>query len=212
MERLLTSVSLGRRANSSGRSAESQKSNTAAGQKRGRSGKNASSVQTKAVSKRESRESTTAQSILLSLAFLLRTSLISNDDMSGMNHTIRDKTQRDLLPSLYVSGECSFLKGGSAQSNSLLLIRGTEGSRAADKTRICSIRDLPAIQDEVTNNSTNALVEDIPTDDLSSRPIEKDAESMEKVQQMTSLLETLRGKFVEIAHLGKKTDANGLMS
>ena len=212
MERLLTSVSLGRRASSSGRSAESQKSNTAAGQKRGRSGKNASSVQTKAVSKRESRESSTAQSILLSLAFLLRTSLISNDDMSGMNHSIRDKTQRDLLPSLYVSGECSFLKGGSAQSNSLLLIRGTKGSRAADETRIYSIRDLPAIKDEMTNNSTNAIVEDIPTDDLSSRPKEKDTESMEKVQQMTSLLETLRGKFVEIAHLGKKTDANGLMS
>ena len=212
MERLLTSVSLGRRASNSGRSSESQKSSTPAGQKRSRSGKNAPSAQTKASSKRESRESTTAQSILLSLAFLLRASITSNDDLSGINHMIRDKTQRDLLPSLHVSGECSYLKGGSAQSNSLLLIRDMKGSRAGDETRIHSIRDLPAIQDEVSGSSTNVLVEDISTEELSSMPKEKDAESMEKVQQMTSLLETLRGKFVEIVHLGKKTDASGLMT
>ncbi len=212
MERLLTSISLGRRASNSGRSTESQKTNSSAGQKRSRSGKNASSAQTKASSKKESRQSTTAQSILLSLAFLLRTSLASNDDMSGINHTIRDKTQRDLVPSLHVSGECSFLKGGSAQSNSLLLIRGMKGNRAGDDARIHSIKDLPTIQDNVIGSSTNLLVGDTSTEELSSIPKEKDAESMEKVQQMTSLLETLRGKFVEIAHLGKKTDASGLMS
>lgn len=214
MERLLTSISLGRRASNSGRSTESQKSNTSASQKRSRSGKKASSssAQTQTSSKKESRESTTAQSILLSLAFLLRASFASNDDMSGINHTIRDKTLRDLLPSLHVSGECSFLKGGSAQSNSLLLIRGMKDSRAEDDTRIHSIRDLPAIQDEVPGTSTSVIVGEIPTEELSSTPKEKDAESMEKVQQMTSLLETLRGKFVEIAHLGKKMDASGLMS
>lgn len=213
MERLLTSISLGRRASNAGRSTEAQKSNTSAGQKRSRSGKNASSAQIKPSSKKESRESTTAQSILLSLAFLLRASFVSNVDMSGIDHTVRDKTQRDLLPSLHVSGECSFVKGGSAQSNSLLLIRGMKGSRAEDDTTIRSIRDLPAIQDEVSGNSTKLLVGDTSTEDLSSTPsTEKDAESMEKVQQMTSLLETLRGKFVEIAHLGKKTDASGLMS
>ena len=212
MERLLTSISLGRRASNSGRITEAQKPNTSAGQKRSRSGKNASSAQTKVSSKKESRESTTAQSILLSLAFLLRTSLASNDDMSGINHTLRDKTQRDLVPSLHVSGECSFLKGGSAQSNSLLLIRGMKGNRAGDDLRIHSIKDLPTIQDDVLGSSTNLLVGDTSTEELSSTPKEKDAESMEKVQQMTSLLETLRGKFVEIAHLGKKTDASGLMS
>ena len=215
MERLLTSISLGRRACSNGRSTESQKPNTTGaqkGQKRSTNGKHALSAQTMASSKRESREASTAESILLSLAFLLRTSFDSDDDTSETNYTIRDKAKRDLLPSVHVAGECSFLKGGSAQSNSLLLIRGTKNSRSLEETIICSIKDLPTIQDEGTGNSTDALFKDISKEELSSLPKEKDAGSMEKVQQMTSLLETLRGKFVELAHLGKKTDASGLMS
>ncbi len=212
MERLLASISLGRRASSSDRSAESQKSITTGGQKRSRSGKNASSEQTK-VSKKESRESSTADSILLSLAFLLRASLGPDDGIAGVNYTASDKTKRDLLPSLHVFGECSFLKGGSVQSNSVLLIRGVAHSRrSAEDKSICSIRDLPAIHDEVVGNSTNAPDEDTSMKELPSGPKEKDAEIMEKVQQMTSLLETLRGKFVELAHSGKKTDASGLMT
>jgi len=213
MERLLASVSLGRRASCSGRSAQSQKSNTTGVQKRSSGGKNVSSAQTK-VSKKESRESSTADSILLSLAFLLRASLGPDDSMCGINDTISDKTKRDLLPSFHVYGECSLLQGGNVQSNSVLLIRGVANShRSAENTSICSIRDLPAMQDETVGISTNALDEDdLSTKELPSESKEKDAETMQKVQQMTSLLETLRGKVVELAHSGKKTEVSGLMT
>ena len=214
MERLLASISLGRRAsNNSEKKSESQKSTTTSGQKRGRSGKPAPSAQTKASSKRESRESSTAQSIHLSLAFLLRVSQVSNEDMNEINYTKITNFKRKLLPSLNVSGDCSFVQGGSVQSNSLLLIRGlAHGSRSVNESRITSIRDLPAMNDEVMANSAKALVEDISAEEYSSRPVGNDTNSMEKLKQMTSLLETLHGKVVEVAHLGKRKESGGLMS
>lgn len=184
MERLLSSISFGHQA-SSGRNAESLKSHLPGSQKHNKSRKNGSE-QTKTSSKRESRES-----ILLSLAFLLRASLTSDDDdVTEINYC------GVLLPSLYVPGEYTFLRGGSVQSNSLLMIRGTK----CREPETCNIRNLPTIQDDGMDNSTNEFHE------------EKDATSMEKIQQMTSLLETLRMKFVELSHLGKKTNSSILMS
>jgi hypothetical protein len=139
MERLLSSISFGRRA-SSDRSKEKQKANSTGGQKRSRGGKSASE-QTKKVS--STKGSSTTDSILLSLAFLLRSSLASdNYNLNEIKHSVSDKTKRDLCPSLYVSGECSFLKGGSCQSNSILLVRGT---KSRNKEKVSSIRDLPTI-------------------------------------------------------------------
>ncbi|KAL7457146.1 hypothetical protein ACHAWC_008648 [Mediolabrus comicus] len=205
MERLLSSISFGRRA-SSDRSKEKQKANSTGGQKRSRGGKSASE-QTKKVS--STKGSSTTDSILLSLAFLLRSSLASdNYNLNEIKHSVSDKTKRDLCPSLYVSGECSFLKGGSCQSNSILLVRGT---KSRNKEKVSSIRDLPTIQDGETDSSANNTLDESIQEDASSSPKEKDTHIMEKVQQMTSLLETLRMKFVELSHLGKKTDETGLM-
>ena len=205
MERLLSSISFGRRA-SSDRSKETQKANSTGGQKRSRGGKSASEQKIKVSS---TKGSSTTDSIMLSLAFLLRSSLASdNYNLNEIKHSVSDKTKRDLCPSLYLPGECSFLKGGSCQSNSILLVRG---AKRRDKEKIGSIRDLPAIQDDETDSSANNTLDESIHEDASSPPKEKDTHIMEKIQQMTSLLETLRMKFVELSHLGKKTDATGLM-
>ncbi len=204
MQRLLSSISFGRRT-SSDRSKETQKANSTGGQKRSRGGKSASEQ----IKVSSTKGSSTTDSILLSLAFLLRSSLASdNYNLNEIKHSVSDKTKRDLCPSLYLPGECSFLKGGSCQSNSILLVRG---AKRRDKEAISSIRDLPTIQDGETGRSANNALHESIQENASSSPKEKDTHIMEKIQQMTSLLETLRMKFVELSHLGKKTDATGLM-
>jgi hypothetical protein len=206
MERLLSSISFGRRASSDQSKEKQQKANSTGAQKRSRGGKSASE-QTKKVS--STKGTSTTDSILLALAFLLRSSLASdNYNLNEIKHSVNDKTKRDLCPSLYVSGECSFLKGGSCQSNSILLVRGT---KIRNKEKISSIRDLPTLQDGETGSSANNALDESIQEDASSPQKEKDTHIMEKIQQMTSLLETLRMKFVELSHLGKKTDETGLM-
>jgi pre-rRNA-processing protein IPI1 len=144
-----------------------------------------------------------SDSALLSLALLLNASLVTGGKRFS---SIQNKTNmsRRLDPSLRVSVECTFLVGGSARANSLSLFR--EGVRTSNSSlrSIRSIFDLPAI-------SLNE-----PTDDHDGMHCDEDGvlcqistskdsiSSIETVQRFTALLETLREKFVELMHSGRK--------
>lgn len=189
LERLLSSMSFGGRGRNNAGSKEGKK------RKRDKNNSTQPASTTLAAS----------DSTLLSLALLLRASLASggNEIISGTNG---GSIHRRLEPSLYVSGECSFLKGGSAHANSLLLFRESGGNHNDASKPIRSIMDLPLMAtDELVDCTANTIPndEDIPWQSI---PPENDATKLEKIQRLTSLLETLRMKFVELTHSGRKSD------
>lgn len=194
LERLLSSMSLGR-----GRSNASSKEGSTL--KRKRDGNNNNTTQsTQAAPKANASGST-----LLSLALLLRASLASEGDEPGSNGNT-GSSKRRLDPSLYVSGECTFLRGGSAHVNSLLLLREGGSNYNKDGNPVCSVLDLPAmpIDAELADGLEIPLSEEGATTGQPS-PTD-DASTLEKVQMMNSLLETLRLKFVELTHNGRQSD------
>mmetsp|Transcript_21091 Transcript_21091/g.38139 ORF Transcript_21091/g.38139 Transcript_21091/m.38139 type:complete len:1184 (-) Transcript_21091:33-3584(-) len=144
-------------------------------------------------------------STLLSLALLVRASLGPEGGDSQSNLSSGGIGRR-LDPSLYVSGECTFLRGGSAHANSLLLFRESGRNYNDLHKPIRSIMDLPSIPaDELVDEMENAFAAegDVLVQAIST---ENDTTKFEKVQRMTSLLETLRMKFVELSHSGRKSD------
>ena len=185
------------------------KKNTAAtglkdAKKRKRDGKNSNS---NASSQSSGRPALAAgDSTLISLALLLRASLASAESDSN---TSSCSAERRLDPSLLVSGECTFLRGGSAHANSLLIFRdGGESSHHTEKSGpISSIFDLPSMpSDELTDDCTASSFFDEGNISVPSLPENTDTTKLEKVQRLTSLLETLRMKFVELTHSGRKSD------
>ena len=167
-----------------------------------------------------------SDSVLLSIAFLLRASLASSTgDGSSSNGTnaidlIRGNSgnlKRRLDPSLFVSGECTFLRGGSAHANSLLIFREMQRNQNESSLKpIHSILDLPPMpMDQLTNDAENSYAHEAilvamgggggggGTDSSNSK---EDAATMEKIQKITSLLETLRMKFVELTHSGNRSN------
>lgn len=155
----------------------------------------------------------TAHSTLLSLAFLLKASLLADDSGGEGNSKMLASSTRRLDPSLYLSGECSFLQGASAHSNSLLLFREFQCNNSCISS-MESILDLPTMTlDEDIELVRSYNFEGVKAEGSANRKTEDDTTHLEKVQQLTSIVEVLRMKFVELTHSGRKpnNDQNGLI-
>lgn len=207
-ERLLSSMSFGSRTKA--KSTSSKRKND---KKRKREGKSSSNPV-------ESEGSTfkilgSADATILSLALLLKASLESerNSTISKTTNTISNNA---LMPSIRVSGECSFLRGGSAYANSIMLFRET---KRQDK-------DIPAEDSLKPINNSILDLPFIPVDDISRASpyaegddrqfVEQSDDSdgtLEKAQVLSTLVETLRIKFVEITQVGRasNTEQKGVM-
>ncbi|KAL7541907.1 hypothetical protein ACHAXR_011355 [Thalassiosira sp. AJA248-18] len=197
LERLLSSMSFGARGGSKG---NAKKLKDGGAKKRKRDGNNTAQSTTGGGAVLAASDST-----LLSLALLLRASLASGGN--GLDSkTSNENVRRRLDPSLYVSGEGTFLRGGSAYANSLLLFREGGRNHSVSHIQVRSILDLPPIPtDELVDDTEN---EQSNEGDVIMVPnsTEKDATKLEKIQRLTSLLDTLRMKFVELSHTGRKSD------
>lgn len=156
---------------------------------------------------------TAKDSTLLTVALLLRASLALDKNGRSSNTANSGCINRRLAPSLTVCGECTFLSGGSARANSILLFREGE-SGIESHSPIRSIFDLPWIPIhetmEVGEYDNNTKEHSIPGRTSSTKD---EVSLLEKVQVLNSLLETLRVKFVELTHSGRKpsNEADGLI-
>ena len=198
LERLLKSMSLGGRRGNAG-------SKDGGLKKRKRDGNTTAS---------QSSGSTLAasDSTILSLGLLLRASLVSNEGNEHNSNANSGMIRRRLDPSLFVSGESTFLKGGSAQANALLLFQ--QGGRQCNDTAQTPIRniwDLPTMpSDDLVGERENIFTQDTITAQQFSSP-ESDTPTKEKIQRLCTLLETLRMKFVELTHTGRSHEKGGLI-
>ena len=151
---------------------------------------------------------------ILSLGLLLQASLASTDNGGSFNANITTSNRR-LNPSLLVSGESTFLKGGSTHANALLLFR--EGVRGNNnkQTAIQSIWDLPSMPvDDLVGSRENMYTLDesvAPQQQAGSTAETETLSTMEKLQSLNTLLETLRMKFVELTHSGRAHEKGGLV-
>ncbi|KAL9183677.1 hypothetical protein ACHAXT_004533 [Thalassiosira profunda] len=188
LERLLSSMSFGSR----GRNGAASKDGA---RKRKRDGGSASQASTSSLA--------ASDSTLLSLALLLQSSLASEGPAQDSSIETAGISRR-LDPSLFVSGECTFVRGGSAQANSLSLFRDGRSNRNA--TPIRSVLDLPSmpLDDAIDGMESSMRAEEVAA--IMQTATAEDTTTLEKVQRLTSLLETLRMKFVELTHSGRKPD------
>jgi len=205
LERLLSSMSLGgRRGNNNASSKDGTK-------KRKRDGNsNASSAQTSSLAAGVV-SMAASDATILSLGLLLQASSTSTESDSNTNITT---TKRRLNPSLLVSGESTFLKGGSTHANALLLFR--EGVRGNNnkQTAIQSIWDLPSMPvDDLVGNRENMYTSDesVVPQQRADSTAGTDTSTIEKISSLNTLLETLRMKFVELAHSGRAHEKGGLI-
>ncbi|KAL7554721.1 hypothetical protein ACHAWF_018248 [Thalassiosira exigua] len=191
LQSLLSSMSFGRNSSSKEGGAKRRK----------RDGKNA--TQQKIETPIASSDST-----LLSLALLLRSSLSSEGN--GLSSEIYSSSgRRRLDPSLHVPGDCTFLSGGSANANSMVLFRQVGRKDIGSRHRIRNIFDLPAMPSDGTDDCTEESHAEGDGFELPRQP-GNDSTKVENIQRMVSLMETLRMKFVELTHCGRKT-TNGLI-
>ena len=198
IERLLSSMSLG------GRSRGNNGSSNAKKRKRGDAKtQSASSTGTGLAS---------SDVTILSLGLLLRASLASEGNSMSTSNTNTGIVRRRLDPSLVVTGESTFLKGGSASANALLILR--EGGRSNNNNPIRSIWDLPTMpSDDLVHGIENAYANDetIQTSQPTISTETDDLPLMEKIQRLNTLLETLRMKFVELTHSCRSHEKGGLI-
>jgi hypothetical protein len=201
IERLLSSMSFGGRAK--------PKNAGAAKQKRKRD----ESTATKTTESSPSSFKTlgAANTTILSLALLLKASLSGDDNISSSygHESVSDV----FTPSLHVSGESTFLRGGSANANSILLLRGAQSQDSSSSSPMNSVRsiwDLPYMPvDEVCESAINSFQEDFTLAESTSTPTADD--NIEKAQVLITLVETIRMKFVELTQAGRSTDQKGIM-
>jgi len=207
LERLLSSMSLGgRRGNNNASSKESTK-------KRKRDGSsNASSAQASSTVGVVSMAASDAT--ILSLGLLLQASLASTENVSSSSNANINTSKRRLNPSLLVCGESTFLKGGSTHANALLLFR--EGVKGNNNKQIViqSIWDLPSMSvDDLVGKRENIYTSDeiAPQQQAGSTAETETLSTIEKIQSLITLLETLRMKFVELTHSGRVHEKGGLI-
>lgn len=192
LERSVKSLSFGNR----GRDSETRKDS---GKKRKRDD---NSARPPPPSRQPAKDST-----LTSLALILHSSMAS--DKSTTTGDERRSVRLD--PSPFVSGECSFVKGGSACANSLLVFRGSSRSDNATHLLVRSICDLPIVpQDESIRGAVLPGYDIVDVDSQMSKH-EDEAQKMEWLKRTTSLLNTLRVKLVELTHSSKHADGGGLL-
>jgi hypothetical protein len=154
---------------------------------------------------------TASDSTLLSLAFLLHSSLTGRNAISA--NRSNSNTNRRLDPSIQLSLDCTYLIGGSARSNSLSILRDDRIVHNDSHRPIRSIFDLPVMPQDKSPDSDShddiMLEEGIGLHNLSG----DESTNIDKMQQLTSLLEILRSKFVELLHSGRKhsNEKDGIM-
>ena len=155
-----------------------------------------------------------ADATILSLALLLKASLEDNNN----SNTLKDNElfgHKTMMPSIYISGECSFLQGGSAYANSMLIFR--EAQRQDDLADVSlrpinGIFDLPLmhVYDSIESPNTSS-------DEHISRIEESLAQSQDgniaKAVILSTLVETLRVKYLELTQTGRtsNSDRKGIM-
>lgn len=150
-----------------------------------------------------------ADATLLSLALLLKASLadnINHDSSEGHESMACDT----LIPSFRGASECTFLQGGSAYANSMFFLRGVQRqhvSSRATSNPIINILDLPFMPGLDNAEATHGLgAED---DRLADKSYTlKTNANVEKVQVLTTLVETVRTKLVEITQSGRSTNTD----
>ena len=192
LERSVNSLSFGNR----GRVSEARKD---AGKKRKRDDNSARPP--------PSSRQTAKDSTLTSLALILHSSLASDkSDTTG-----HERRSVRLDPSPFVSGECSFVKGGSASANSLLVFRGSSRSDNATHRLVNSICDLPTVPMDESIRGAVTRGHDIVDLDSHMSLDEDEAQKMEWLKRSTSLLNTLRVKLVELTHSSKQAEGGGLL-
>ena len=151
---------------------------------------------------------TAKDSVLLSMALLLRASWLAEKNVVS-----QQSNGGRLAPSLTVSGECTFLSGGSAQTNSIFLLREGNSGINDSISPIRIIFDLPSmpIDEMIGDENDNHAQENSTVGHASSS--QSDTSLLEKIQVLNSLLETLRVKFVELTHSGRQpsNDKDGLL-
>jgi pre-rRNA-processing protein IPI1 len=200
LERLLSSMSLGGR----GRNSAGSKTSGPKAKKQKREGNK--SLQSTAQS-----SLTASDSTLLSLAFLLHSSLMGGNAISA--NRSNSNTNRRLDPSIQLSLDCTYLIGGSARSNSLSILRDDRIVHNDSHRPIRSIFDLPVTPQEKSPDSDSH--DDIMLEEGIGlhNPSGDETTNIDKMQQLTSLLEILRSKFVELLHSGRKhsNEKDGIM-
>ena len=155
---------------------------------------------------------TAKDSVLLSVALLLRASWLAEKNVVSQQSNGGSNSCR-LAPSLTVSGECTFLSGGSAQTNSIFLFREGNSGINDSISPIRNIFDLPSMpNDEMIGDENGNHAQEYSSVGHASSS-QKDTSLSEKIQVLNSLLETLRVKFVELTHSGRKpsNDKDGLL-
>ena len=199
LERLLSSMTLG------GRGRNSTGSKTSSGPKAKKQKRDGN----KATQSTAQSLLTASDSTLLSLAFLLHASLTGRNAINSIRSN--SNTNRRLDPSIQVSVECTYLIGGSARSNSLLLLRDDRIVHNDSHRSIRSIFDLPVMpQDESPDSHDDIMLEE--GVDLHNQS-GGDTTKIDTMQQLTSLLEIIRSKYVELLHSGRKpsNEKDGIM-
>ncbi len=151
---------------------------------------------------------TAKDSVLLSVAFLLRASLEAEKNVYRPGRNSRRDSCR-YAPSLIVLGECTFSSGGSAHTNSLLLFREGISESLSPVRNIFGLPSL-SIEETIDVQKNDKRVQDNSLIGQSSS--QSDSSLIENIQVLNSLLETIRAKFVELIHSGRKpTTDNGLL-
>lgn len=155
-----------------------------------------------------------SDSVLLSIAFLLKASMDStngfgsSDELAGGNSIMG---RRRLNPSLLVAGDCTFLRGGSVHANSVMMFREMKENQSKSTTSppksIRGIFDLPPMpSDHLIDDNEIIYNDEAETPYATWSGNTNDEATIEKVQNLAIILETLRIKFVELTHLGRKSN------
>eukprot|EP00804_Cyclotella_cryptica_P001343 CCRYP_014109-RA/>CCRYP_014109-RA protein AED:0.27 eAED:0.27 QI:0/-1/0/1/-1/1/1/0/1182 len=155
-----------------------------------------------------------ADATLLSLALLLKASLSDNMNLDSLDGH-ESMTCDTLPPTLRVARECTFLQGGSAYANSMLFLRGVQRQHISSEVPsnpISKTCDLPFMPDYDNARASNNLCDE--DESLVDRSFTPKADiTVEKAQILTTLVETLRIKLVELTQSGRSstTDQKGVI-
>ena len=150
-----------------------------------------------------------ADATILSLTLLLNTHLKENINDDSLESNGPDANNR-LAPSLRVSGECAFLQGGSAYANSMLFFRGIQQQDSSVNWSLKPIINIWELPSMPVDDSTGASTYDFIIPESSTHQPDGNTE---RAQTLSTLVETLRIKFVELTQVGRTSnnDQKGTM-
>ena len=148
-----------------------------------------------------------ADTTILSLSLLLNASLKDNNiSHESLESNIPDSNDI-LAPSLIVSGECAFLQGGSASANSVFFFRRVQQQDSSVDRPMKPIKNtlqLPLMpEDESIVASSNGDKDTSNIHQLHNSQLDG---IIEKARTLSTLVETLRIKFVELTQVGRSSN------